>query len=166
MGKGKSPWMDGRRAWSRLKGWHQDTPSAVPGHPDDGESALNALADVGQVRRLLDQAELVAVRTARRHGKSWAEIATRLGVARQSAWERWRDLDETDERVDTRPCRSGDVVSDAAAGPRSIAPRALSHGRGRSSGQRWSVVGARQWWCRMSWECRGTTPVMHCWMPG
>ena len=35
-----------------------------------------------------------AVRTARSHGKSWAEIATRLGVTRQSAWERWRDLDE------------------------------------------------------------------------
>lgn len=37
---------------------------------------LIALADVGLVRHLLDQAELVAVRTARRHGKSWAEIAT------------------------------------------------------------------------------------------
>jgi PASTA domain len=34
------------------------------------------------------------VRTARRHGKSWAEIATKLGVTRQSAWERWRDLDD------------------------------------------------------------------------
>ena len=35
----------------------------------------------------------MAVKTARRHGKSWAEIATKLGVTRQSAWERWRDLD-------------------------------------------------------------------------
>ena len=34
------------------------------------------------------------MRTARRHNKSWAEIATRLGVARQSAWEKWRELDE------------------------------------------------------------------------
>jgi hypothetical protein len=94
MGKGRGPWQDGRRAWERLNGWHQDAPSSVPGHPDDGEDALGALADVGLVRRLLDQAELVAVRTARRHGKSWAEIATRLGVTRQSAWERWRDLDD------------------------------------------------------------------------
>lgn len=94
MGKSKNPWQEGRHAWERLNGWHQDRPSATPGHPDDGESALDALADVGRVRHLLDQAELVAVRTARRHGRSWAEIATKLGVTRQSAWERWRDLDE------------------------------------------------------------------------
>jgi transposase-like protein len=56
---------------------------------------LATLADVGVVRRMLDQAELAAVRTARLHGKSWAEIATHLGVTRQSAWERWRDLDES-----------------------------------------------------------------------
>ena len=93
MAKDRGPWQLGRRAWERLDGWHRDTP-ARPGHPDDGDGALAALADVGFVRHLLDQAELVAVRTARRHGKSWAEIATKLGVTRQSAWERWRDLDE------------------------------------------------------------------------
>ena len=96
MSKNKGPWDDGRRAWERLNGWHQDAPSATPGHADDGNAALAALADVGTVRHLLDQAELVGVRTARRHGKSWAEIATKLGVARQSAWERWRDLDSTE----------------------------------------------------------------------
>jgi hypothetical protein len=81
-------WSDGRQAWERLDGWDADA------HPDDGSAALVALSDIGTVRRLLDQAELSAVRTARRHGKSWAEIATRLGVTRQSAWERWRELDE------------------------------------------------------------------------
>jgi hypothetical protein len=81
-------WDDGRQAWERLDGWDQDA------HPDGGIEALAALSDIGTVRRLLDQAELSAVRTARRYGKSWAEIATRLGVTRQSAWERWRDLDE------------------------------------------------------------------------
>jgi hypothetical protein len=116
MSKSKGPWQDGRRAWERLHGWHQDAPSSVPGHPDDGEDALGALADVGLVRRLLDQAELVAVRTARRHGKSWAEIATRLGVTRQSAWERWRDLDEvaTSPSKDA-PAPARDVVLDVAA---------------------------------------------------
>ena len=67
---------------------------AGPGHPDDGDSALQALDDLARIRHLLDQAELVAVRTARRHSRSWAEIATKLGVTRQSAWERWRDLDD------------------------------------------------------------------------
>lgn len=56
---------------------------------------MDALSDIGVVRRMLDQAELEAVRTARRLGKSWAEIATHLGVSRQSAWERWRDLDDS-----------------------------------------------------------------------
>ena len=88
-------WEDGRRAWERLDGWDEGP------HPDDGSAALAALSDIGTVRRLLDQAELSAVRTARRHGKSWAEIATRLGVTRQSAWERWRDLDE-EPREDVR----------------------------------------------------------------
>jgi PASTA domain len=63
----------------------------------------------GLVRRLLDQAELVAVRTSRGHGKAWAEIATRLGITRQSAWERWRDLDDeggTDAVLD-RAARAG-----------------------------------------------------------
>lgn len=59
-----------------------------------GGDALDRLSDVGTVRRLLDQAELEAVRAARGARKSWAEIATRLGVSRQSAWERWRDLDD------------------------------------------------------------------------
>ena len=95
MGRRGGPWQDGRRAWARLDGWHQDDPSATPGHPDNGSAAVDALADIGHIRHLLDQAELVAVRTARRHGKSWAEIATKLGVTRQSAWERWRDLEDT-----------------------------------------------------------------------
>src|ERR1700728_104218 len=63
--------------------------------PSDDDDGLAALSDIGVVRRMLDQAELAAVRTARLRGKSWAEIATHLGVTRQSAWERWRDLDDS-----------------------------------------------------------------------
>jgi PASTA domain len=77
------PWRDGLEAWKRLAR-----------RPRSGEEALGALSDVGLVRRLLDQAELEAVRAARRDRRSWAEIATRLGVSRQSAWERWRELDD------------------------------------------------------------------------
>jgi hypothetical protein len=113
MGKGRSPWQDGRRAWERLGGWYQDTPS---GHPRDGDGATSALADIGQVRHLLDQAELVAVRTARRDGKSWAEIATKLGVTRQSAWERWRDLDDAVSPPPTDVPTIESVVDAAASG--------------------------------------------------
>lgn len=81
----RDPWQDGREAWKRLAGRRAR---------GTGEGALDALSDIGAVRRLLDQAELEAVRTARGARKSWTEIATRLGVTRQSAWERWRALDE------------------------------------------------------------------------
>ena len=93
MRRGGATWQDGRRAWQRLNGWQNSDPQAVPGHPDDGDAALGALSDVHLVRGLLEQAELVAVMSARKHGKSWTEIATMLHMTRQSAWERWRDLD-------------------------------------------------------------------------
>src|SRR5262245_45488406 len=83
----EDPWVEGRQAWSRLSEWIQFDDR-------DGDGALRALGDVGLVRRLLDRAEFEAVRDARRQGRSWSEIAVRLGVTRQSAWERWRDLVE------------------------------------------------------------------------
>jgi len=87
----RSRWQDGRRAWARLNGWHQTLPSASPGHPDDDHAALKALEDIRFVRALLDTAERNAVRTARSHGQSWTDVASALGVSRQSAWERWRE---------------------------------------------------------------------------
>jgi hypothetical protein len=41
--------------------------------------------------------ELSTVRQAREAGLSWTEIATSLGVTRQSAWERWHELDTEDQ---------------------------------------------------------------------
>lgn len=113
MSKAPHPWQDGRRAWDRLRSWLPDRP-ATPGHSDDADVALAALADVGLLRHLLDQAELVAVRTARRHGRSWAEVATRLGVTRQSAWERWRELDETAADQPIGPLRATEPAGPTA----------------------------------------------------
>ena len=93
----RSRWQDGRRAWNRLNGWHNRDPHAVPGHPDDGESALKALEDVHLVRTLLDTAELNAAQTARKHGQTWSQIAVALHTTKQAAWEKWHDLSgETD----------------------------------------------------------------------
>src|SRR5579875_3579730 len=92
MSKRRGPWEDGHRAWTRLTVWHDGRHGAASHSP--GDAALDAMTDVGTLRRLLDQAELAAVRAARRDTKSWAEIATQLGITRQSAWERWRELDE------------------------------------------------------------------------
>ncbi len=84
-------WREGRQAWERLAAWARGVATAVAW---SGDASLDALSDVGRLRRLLDQAELDAVRLARQHGRSWAEIAVNLGITRQSAWEKWRDLEE------------------------------------------------------------------------
>lgn len=86
MSDGSERWRQASRAWDRLAGGR---------HQESGAEALEALGDIGNLRRLLDEEELAAVRTARGSGHSWAEIAVRLGVSRQSAWERWRELDAT-----------------------------------------------------------------------
>ena len=95
MARRRAPWQDGRRAWERLNGWHVWTPErplSAP-NPKRPEQALEALSDIRLVRQLLDQAELAAVRAARLNGDPWSEIATRLGVTKQAAWERWHDLE-------------------------------------------------------------------------
>src|ERR1700744_183876 len=92
-------WEQAQQAWRRL--------AANSGRPRD-DDGLGGVSGLGGGRRRLDQAELAAVRAARVHGKSWAEIATQLGVTRQSAWERWRDLDDS-------PGDASTVLADAAS---------------------------------------------------
>jgi hypothetical protein len=89
-------WDDALRAWRRM--------TRRVSH--DVGSGLETLADLSAVRRQLEHVELAAVRAARSHGRSWAEIATHLGITRQSAWERWRELDAEEDVLDA-------VVDDA-----------------------------------------------------
>src|ERR1700759_961942 len=98
-------WEQARQAWRRL--------ASTSKRARDNEDGLATLSDIGVVRRMLDQAELAAVRTARLRGKSWAEIATHLGVTRQSAWERWRDLDDS-PGGEPQPSPPPTVLNDAA----------------------------------------------------
>ncbi len=116
-------WPDGYEAWKRLRRWHERGTA-------DSDAALDALSDIGALRRLLDQAELAAVRTARARAKSWAEIATRLGVTRQSAWERWRDLDDTkpstsDERKEAVTEAATELMEAALDGPGEHGPQVV-----------------------------------------
>ena len=76
----------------------------LSGHPDrmttgsdddHGVAALNALIDLRDQRDQLDRSEIDAVRAARRAGRTWAEIAAVYKITRQSAWERWRHLEES-----------------------------------------------------------------------
>lgn len=102
MGESAGFWQEGQQAWDRLARWRQDAPARTPQAGDEGDRALQALTDIGAVRRLLDQAEFDAIRTGRRQGRSWAEIGVRLGITRQSAWERWQEVDEPERPRSTR----------------------------------------------------------------
>jgi hypothetical protein len=57
---------------------------------DDPEVSLDAIR---QLRELLMQHEERAVAIARGQGMSWEQIGRLVGRARQSLWERYRDLE-------------------------------------------------------------------------
>jgi hypothetical protein len=59
------------------------------------QEVVTTLGALQEVRLTCDSTELLTVRYARKAGLSWTEIAGALGVTRQSAWERWHELDET-----------------------------------------------------------------------
>jgi DNA invertase Pin-like site-specific DNA recombinase len=63
---------------------------------------LLTLTSIQEIRQKCDRTELRAVREARKAGLSWTDIATALGVTRQSAWERWHELDEGTRSVGDR----------------------------------------------------------------
>lgn len=121
---GSGAWDEARRAWRRLSARLADREASGL----DAEGALDTLSDVGALRRMLDEIELAAVRAARHGGRSWAEIAIRLGVSRQSAWERWRELDETENA-------ELPGASETSAGS-ALARTARSIGRGAKRGGR------------------------------
>jgi len=56
---------------------------------------VSTLIAIQEVRQTCDHTELTTVKYARKAGLSWTEIAGALGVTRQSAWERWHEIDET-----------------------------------------------------------------------
>jgi hypothetical protein len=62
------------------------------------QELLLTLRSVQEIRNKCNQTELRTVREARKAGLSWTEISESLGVTRQSAWERWHELDETLDR--------------------------------------------------------------------
>lgn len=153
-------WREAHRAWKRLGVWFDDRVTG-PGSRDREPDPLEALGDVGHVRRLLDEAELRAVRSARLRGRSWAEIATRLGVTRQSAWEKWRDLDEGPAASDG-PAGSGptdEPVPAAAAEVWSAAEREIGRLRRGRRVVVPNVVGFALINARRELESRGLVPA-------
>jgi hypothetical protein len=54
---------------------------------------LQTFASIRNVRAKVDRSELITVRAARQLDMSWTEIAMALGVTRQAAWERFREMD-------------------------------------------------------------------------
>ncbi|MFI5916206.1 helix-turn-helix domain-containing protein [Dactylosporangium sp. NPDC051541] len=58
---------------------------------DDPDTALEAVA---RLRRLLEQLEAEHVARARQAGRSWQEIAARLGVTKQTVHRKYRGREE------------------------------------------------------------------------
>jgi DNA-directed RNA polymerase specialized sigma24 family protein len=58
------------------------------GEPGD-ESPLTELMRIARAKHELAAAEAVAVRRARIHGYSWAEIGTMLGVSKQAMHKKY-----------------------------------------------------------------------------
>jgi hypothetical protein len=146
-------WRESKRALERLSAWQRTKPA--------GDGALSALADVGLLRRVLDQAEMAAVRVARRNGKSWTEIATTMGITRQSAWERWRDLDEPTAQREAAP-----QLEPAPPPPRAMPAEVLERATSRLLSGRALIVVPMV--VGMSWEqarqalvAKGLTAVGH-----
>jgi hypothetical protein len=50
---------------------------------------IDAISDMTRLADDLDRAIRDAITGLRGHGYSWADIGSRLGITRQSAWERW-----------------------------------------------------------------------------
>lgn len=86
---GRSPWVDGRRAWERNYQWYSWDPRATPSPSLDPSTALTSLEDFRLVQNLLDVARTNLVLLARKGGCTWAEIATRVGISEDEARTRW-----------------------------------------------------------------------------
>jgi hypothetical protein len=57
------------------------------------DDPLIVISDIVDCSRGIESSLREWVRIARRKGHSWQEIANSLQVSRQSAWERFRDVD-------------------------------------------------------------------------
>ena len=129
-------WEDGARASDRLARWCRDLASSKR-REDRGDRALQALTDVGVLRRVLGQVEFEAIQVGRQEGRSWAEIAVRLGITRQSAWERWQDID----RVTSTPVTPEPATPAARAISMSVEEAVFNRTRRRSTVVVPNVVG-------------------------
>lgn len=72
----------------------RQTPESAPNPDAYRQEVLYTLQCVQEIRAKLDRNELRTVKLARQAGLSWTDIATSLGVSRQAAWERWREVDD------------------------------------------------------------------------
>lgn len=53
---------------------------------------MSGMVDLQEMRRVVDDLEVKAVAVARASGRSWTEIGDALGVSRQAARERFREV--------------------------------------------------------------------------
>ncbi len=66
--------------------------TAIDAQDPGEENPLEELMRISRAKHELAAAEAVAVRRARIHGFSWAEIGTMLGVSKQAAQHKYAQL--------------------------------------------------------------------------
>ena len=67
-------------------------PAVVGTSVPDALDALDALGEVELDIRTLEVKRIALIGAAQAQGASWGEIGAALGVSRQAAWEKYRDL--------------------------------------------------------------------------
>jgi hypothetical protein len=73
---------------------HFEARVLFPLDPGAAERPLELLLGLSHVVDQIDARRALLVAECRRRGRSWADIATALGVTRQTAWERYASPDE------------------------------------------------------------------------
>lgn len=68
--------------------------------PDHDREAVAGIYDAIDELRQAERKVGNAVAHAVWRGASWAEIGAALGISKQAAWERWRDVIERRDRGD------------------------------------------------------------------
>jgi uncharacterized NAD(P)/FAD-binding protein YdhS len=78
-----------RQPQLRIVGSGRDTKLRLIGDWDD--APLDGLCQSARVAVALDKMQRHLVNQARRSGRSWTEIGDSLGIAKQSAWQRFAE---------------------------------------------------------------------------
>lgn len=81
-----------------IDAWSDEFDGAGPGYPYDSPPAMLSLFETA--RSWVARAEREFVRSLRAGGWTWQRIGDEYGITRQAAYERWCDVEDSDEALE------------------------------------------------------------------